>query len=139
MKKILFLCTGNSCRSQMAEGLANYYGRGKIQAFSAGLNPSIVNPFAIEVMAEIGIDISKHRSKNLEEFLGQQFDFIITLCESAKQNCPLFPGKATKIHWDIKDPADATGSKEEILTEFRKCRNIIKEKIIDFLKEVNPD
>ncbi|HOK80366.1 MAG TPA: arsenate reductase ArsC [bacterium] len=139
MKKILFLCSGNSCRSQMAEGMANHYGAGKIQAFSAGLNPTIVNPYAIEVMAEIGIDISGQRSKNLEEFLGQQFDLIITLCESAKQNCPLFPGKTIRIHWDIKDPADATGSEEEILTEFRKCRDIIKEKIIDFLRKINSD
>ncbi|HOJ31287.1 MAG TPA: arsenate reductase ArsC [bacterium] len=121
----------------MAEGMINHYGQGKIQAFSAGLNPSTVNPYAIKVMAEIGIDISKQQSKSIEQFMGQQFDFIITLCENAKQNCPVFPGKAARLHWDIKDPADATGSEEEILTEFRKCRDIIKEKITNLLKGIH--
>lgn len=123
----------------MAEGMANYYGRGKIEAFSAGLNPSSVNPYAISVMQEIGIDISKHRSKSIEEFKGMEFDFIITLCESAKQNCPFFPGKARRLHWDLKDPASATGKEEEILKEFRKCRDIIKNKILDLIREINQE
>ncbi|MCM8788436.1 MAG: arsenate reductase ArsC [Candidatus Omnitrophica bacterium] len=136
MKKILFLCTGNSCRSQMAEGMANHFGRNKIIAFSAGLNPSTVNPYAIKVMNEIGIDISKQESKRLERFIGKDFDYIITLCENAKQNCPFFPGNAKRIHWDIKDPADAAGIEEEILEEFRRCRDIIKKKILELLNEI---
>ncbi|MCX7704897.1 MAG: arsenate reductase ArsC [bacterium] len=136
MKKILFLCTGNSCRSQMAEGLVNHYGKGKIEAFSAGLNPSFVNPYAIEVMKEIGIDIAGQRSKGLEEFYGREFDYIITLCENAKQNCPFFPGRAKRLHWDIKDPAVATGSRQQILEEFRKCRDLIKDNIQKLLEEI---
>lgn len=136
MKKILFLCTGNSCRSQMAEGIANHFGKNKIQAFSAGLNPSTVNPYAIEVMKEIGIDISSQRSKEIEEFYGKDFDYIITLCESARQNCPFFPGKAERLHWDIKDPVSATGTHDEIIQEFRRCRDIIKQKVIEFISGI---
>ncbi|MCM8816567.1 MAG: arsenate reductase ArsC [Candidatus Omnitrophica bacterium] len=120
----------------MAEGMANHLGKEKIHAFSAGLNPSFVNPYAIEVMKEIGIDISKHRSKSIEEFAGMEFDYIITLCESARQNCPFFPGKAKRIHWDIKDPANAKGTHEEILDEFRKCRDIIRNYIQNLIMEL---
>lgn len=137
MKKILFLCSANSCRSQMAEGIANYYGKGKLIAFSAGANPAGVNPYAIKVMKEIGIDISHQRSKKTDEFAGKQFDYIITLCESAKQECPFFPGQSIRIHWDIKDPATATGTEEQIMTEFRNCRDVLLEKIKNLIKEIN--
>lgn len=136
MKKILFLCTGNSCRSQIAEGIANHFGKNKIEAYSAGLNPSSVNPYAIKVMEEIGIDITKQRSKGIEEFYGKNFDYIITLCERARQNCPFFPGKAERLHWDIKDPATATGTHDEIMQEFRRCRDIIKQKVIEFISGI---
>ncbi len=121
----------------MAEGIVNHYGKGKFEAFSAGLNPSTVNPYAIMVMKEIGIDISKQRSKGLEEFSGREFDYIITLCENARQNCPFFPGKSVRLHWDLKDPATAEGTKEEILTEFRKCRDTILKNVLNLLEKIN--
>ncbi|MGQ9627284.1 MAG: arsenate reductase ArsC [Anaerolineae bacterium] len=130
-RKILFLCTTNSCRSQMAEGiLRNFYGN-KFEAFSAGAKPSYVHPFAVKVMAEIGIDISNQRSKSVEEFTGQEFDYVITLCgDYAKEVCPVFIGKAKeRLHWNFVDPAEAEGSEEEVLTVFRKVRDEIKIKI----------
>lgn len=130
-RKILFLCTTNSCRSQMAEGiLRNFYGN-KFEAFSAGAKPSYVHPFAVKVMAEIGIDISNQRSKSVEEFTGQEFDYVITLCgDYAKEVCPVFIGRAKeRLHWNFVDPAEAEGSEEEVLTVFRKVRDEIKMKI----------
>jgi arsenate reductase len=118
----------------MAEGLANRLGTGKVTAVSGGTNPTGVNHFAVKAMTEIGIDISAARSKNVNEFLGQKFNYIITLCEDARQNCPFFPGKAVRLHWDLSDPAAATGTDEEILNIFRKTRNKIKGLILDLLK-----
>ena len=112
MKRILVLCTGNSCRSQMAEGFLRQMAHDRFEIFSAGVKATQVNPFAIKVMDEIGIDISSHRSKSVTEFLGQVFDYIITVCDNAKQTCPMFPGQYEKMHWDIEDPADAKGSEE---------------------------
>lgn len=104
-KRVLFLCTGNSCRSQMAEGFLRHMAGDKFEVFSAGVKPTQVNPLAIKVMAEAGVDISKHRSKSVIEFLGKNFDYVITVCDNTKQTCPVFPGEHEKIHWDLEDPA----------------------------------
>lgn len=132
-KKALILCTGNSCRSQMAEGYLRNMGGNLFDVVSAGLEPSMVNPRAIQVMAEDGIDISSHSSKNVDLFTGQEFDYIITVCDNAKERCPIFPGKGKRIHWSFRDPADATGSEEEILAVFRTVREQIKEKLTEFV------
>jgi len=133
-KRVLFLCTANSCRSQMAEGLINHFLGDKIAAFSAGTEATYVNPTAIEVMKEIGIDISRHQSKNLTAFDGQSFDFVITLCSSANETCPLYIGSTKKTHIDFDDPAKATGTQDEILHEFRRVRDEIKEKLTAFFQ-----
>lgn len=130
-KKVLFLCTENSCRSQMAEGILRHLKGSKFEVFSAGLRPSVVNPIAIKVMAEIGIDISGHRSKSVDEFQGLGFDFVITTCDGARETCPVFPGKARHLHWGFNDPAAVKGSEEEILSAFRKVRDEIKSKILE--------
>ncbi len=124
-KKVLFLCTENSCRSQMAEGILQDLRGNEFEVFSAGTRHSVVNPIAIKVMAEIGIDISGHRSKSVEEFQGTNFDFVITTCDAARETCPVFPGKARHLHWSFNDPAEARGSEEEILSAFRKVRDEI--------------
>lgn len=133
MKRILFLCTGNSCRSQMAEGFLRYMGGDRFEVFSAGVKPTIVNPLAIKVMAEAGINISSYRSKSVMEFIGQQFDYVITVCDNAKQSCPAFPGKYEKIHWVLEDPAEIVGSEEERLVVFRKIREQIQKNVSEFL------
>ena len=109
-KKVLFLCTENSCRSQMAEGILRHLKGDKFEVESAGTRPSIVNPIAIKVMAEIGIDISGHRSKSVEEFQGMCFDFVITTCDAARETYPVFPGEARHLHWSFNDPAAVRGS-----------------------------
>ena len=131
-KRVLFLCTSNSCRSQMAEGFLRHIAGDRFEVFSAGVKPTQVNPLAIKVMAEAGIDISEHRSKSAMEFLGQQFDYIITVCDNAKQTCPVFPGKHEKIHWDLEDPAEAQGNEEERLSFFRRIRDEIKSMVNNF-------
>jgi arsenate reductase len=133
-KRVLFLCTANSCRSQMAEGIINHFFRDKIAAFSAGTEASYVHPTAIEVMKEISIDISRHQSKNLTAFDGQSFDYVITLCGSANEACPLYIGATKKTHIGFDDPAKARGTKEEILKEFRRVRDEIKEKLTAFFQ-----
>ena len=133
-KNVLFLCTANSSRSQMAEGLVNHFWGDKIMASSAGTEASFVNPTATEVMREIGIDISKHRSKNLSEFDGQSFDYVITLCGSANETCPLYIGGTKKTHIGFDDPAKVQGTKEEILHEFRRVRDEIKKKLTAFFR-----
>lgn len=134
-KKILFICTGNSARSQMAEGLVNFFYNDKFEAFSGGIKPSKVNPYAIEVMREIGIDISNQRSKHFSEFYGIEIDIAMTVCDNAKKVCPVFPGAKNNIHNTFTDPAEASGSEEEILIIFRNVRDQIhswiKENIID--------
>ena len=129
-KKIIFICTHNSARSQMAEALLRFMYGHKYQVFSAGTNPSKVNPFAIKVMAEIGIDISKHRSKSIDEFLKDKFDFIVTVCDSAKENCPFFPNGKNYIHKGFVDPSSFEGNEQEKLQIFRKVRDEIKEWLI---------
>ena len=133
MKKVLFICTHNSARSQMAEGLVNHDLAGKVQAFSAGTEPSSVNPLVIAAMKEVGIDISRHRSKSIDEFSDEKFDFVITLCDHAAESCPVFFGGVQRIHMGFPDPAAVTGTEEEKLSFFRKLRDQIREKIIGFL------
>ncbi len=117
----------------MAERLLRHLAGDKFEVFSAGVEPTQVNPLAIKVMDEIGIDISKQRSKSVKEFLSQQFDYVVTVCDYARQTCPVFPGKYEKTHWNLEDPAKAQGTEEEILLIFRKVRNQIKENILKFL------
>ena len=131
-KKVLFLCTANSCRSQMAEGIANHFLGDRVEAFSAGTEASFVNPRAIAVLREIGIDISGHRSKNVDEFTGERFDLTITLCGDARDRCPLFSGGGERVHIGFADPAKATGSEEKIMEAFRKVRDEIKESMISY-------
>jgi arsenate reductase len=133
--KVLFLCTANACRSQMAEGLVNHYLAGKVQAFSAGVKPTRVNPRAIQVMAELGIDISRQRAKSTADLAGQQFDLVITLCDEARQQCPVFLGPAAKFHFSFLDPAPATGPEAEIMAVFRQVRDDLREKLLPFLEE----
>lgn len=132
-KKILFLCTGNSARSQMAEAILNHLGQPQWRAQSAGLFPSYVHPLAIKAMDEIGIDISKQVSKSMEQFLTDEFDYVITLCDYMAISCPVFPGQARRIHWSLEDPAGAVGSLEERMDVFRKVRDEIKKRIEDLL------
>ena len=131
-KKVLLLCTHNSCRSQMAEGIVNHYLGDRFQAFSAGTEATRVNPLAIQVLAELGIDISGHRSKTLDEFAGEKFDYVITLCGSAKEQCPLFFGGVERIHIGFDDPSQVTGTPEEILPQFRRVRDEIRSRLEEF-------
>ena len=133
MRKMLFLCTGNSARSQMAEGLMRSLGRGKWDVRSAGVIASYVHPLAIRAMEEIGIDISHQTSKSLDRFLNEEFDYIITLCDHAAMSCPVFPGQGQRLHWPFEDPVGAKGTVEERLAVFRRVRDQIKEKIEEFL------
>ena len=132
-KKILILCTGNSCRSQMAEGFLKSFDS-QLEIYSAGTNPSgQVHPKAIEVMSELGIDLSKNFPKSVDQFLHESFDFVITVCNNAKETCPVFLGKVGKqLHIGFEDPADASGTEEEILSEFRRIRDEIKNEFYNF-------
>jgi arsenate reductase len=133
-KRILFLCTGNSARSQIAEGFLRHMAGDKFQVYSAGVKPTQINPLAIKVMAEVGVDISEHRSKSAMEFIGQEFDYVVTVCDNAKQTCPVFPGHYEKLHWSLDDPAEAEGSEEDKLRVFRKIRDKIKDNVLTFIK-----
>jgi arsenate reductase len=133
-KKVLFLCTGNSVRSQMAEGLLNALGAGQWKAQSGGVIASFVHPLAIQVMGEIGIDISKKTSKSMDQFIKERFDYIITLCDDAAKFCPNFSGQGKRLHWLFEDPAVVMGTDEERLVAFRRIRDEIKKKIERFLK-----
>lgn len=134
-KRILFLCTQNACRSQMAEGLANNLMKGLIEARSAGIRPHRVHPLAIEVLSEMGLDLSGARSKHLDEFSGQEFDLAVTLCSGAKEQCPTVPGAKRLVHFPLKDPAEAAGSLDQRLDAFRKVRDAIISELIPFLKK----
>jgi arsenate reductase len=136
MLKIMFLCTGNSCRSQMAEGFARELGKGVVEPYSAGLSPQGVNEKAVRVMKEIGIDISNQQSKSIDQELLKKMDIIITLCDNAAQSCPWTPSETKLIHWPLDDPAKATGSEEEVLNEFRRVRDEIKERIKNLTSEL---
>ncbi len=134
--KVLFLCTGNSCRSQMAEAWLRELGGDQFTVYSAGLEPHGVNPNTITVMEELGIDMSGHRSKQLDEYIGKiDFDYLITVCSNAEERCPYFPGMGTRMHWPFQDPAAFEGSEEEKLDFFREVRDQIKEKIQSWLDE----
>ncbi len=123
--KVLFLCTGNSARSQMAEGYLRYVAGDKFEAISAGIEPKTLNPLAVEVMQEIGIDISRQRSKDVVSLLGQHVPYVVTVCDNAKERCPIFPGTWKFLHWSFEDPAEATGTHEEKLEVFRRVRDQI--------------
>lgn len=125
-KKVLVLCTGNSCRSQIAEGYLRHFAGSDWQIYSAGIETHGVNPSAISIMKEDGIDISNHTSNNIDEYVDLKFDYIITVCDNANENCPFFPGKAERFHYNFPDPAKATGTEDEIMNEFRKVRDMIK-------------
>ncbi len=135
MLKVLFLCTENACRSQMAEGLVNHDLAGQVQAFSAGVRPSRVNPRAIQVMAELDIDISQHRSKSIDELAGEHFDLVVTVCDQAQQQCPIFPGDTEVIHVGFPDPAKATGTEAEVLAVFRRMRDSLRVRLTQLLRE----
>lgn len=132
-QKVLIICTGNSARSQMAEGLLRHEGGERFEVFSAGTKPSCVRPEAIAAMAEIGVDISGHRSKSVDEFIGQSLDFAITVCGGAKETCPVFPGNVRRLHWPFDDPASAQGSEEARMAVFRRVRDEIHQRIVLFL------
>ncbi len=134
-KRVLVLCTGNSARSQMGEGLFRAEGGEGYEVFSAGTRPSIVRPEAIEAMKEIGIDISNHRSKSVDEFAGQNFDYIVTVCDNARDNCPVFPAGTERIHWSFEDPAAVEGTESERLAAFRRIRNQIQERVKAFFAD----
>lgn len=131
-QRVLILCTGNSARSQMAEGFLRHRAGDRYNVFSAGTRPSRVRPEAISVMRESGIDIAGHRSKSVDEFVGQPFDYVITVCDNAKESCPVFPGKAKRIHWSFEDPAAVEGSEDERLHAFRHIRDQIRARIEAF-------
>jgi arsenate reductase (thioredoxin) len=132
-RRVLILCTGNSARSQMAEGLLRHDAADRFEVFSAGVNPTNVRPEAIAVMQELGIDLSAHRSKHVNEFAGQSFDYVLTVCDHAREVCPIFPGTAQTIHHSFVDPADFKGSEEERIALFRKVRDEIREYLGTFL------
>ena len=136
--RILVLCTHNSARSQMAEAIIRSYGNGRFVVDSAGTEATRVNPFAVEAMREIGIDISGARSKHLSEFLEQEFDYVITVCDSAAESCPVFPGRAERIHWSFPDPSAAEGTDDETLAHFRNVRDAIAEQVHKWVNEARP-
>jgi arsenate reductase len=136
---VLFLCTGNSARSQMAEAFLRQLGGDAFQAFSAGLEPKGLNPFTVRVMDEVGIDISSYRSKGIDEYLGKEhFQYMVTVCHDAEQNCPrVWPGVNTRLHWSFEDPAVFEGTEEEKLEKFRQVRDLIRTRVEEWVKEVS--
>ncbi len=138
---VLFLCVANSCRSQMAEGLARHFLSDTVEPFSAGTFATYVNPNAIKVMTELGIDISHQRSKDVSEFSGQSFDVVITVCDEGADSCPVWLGHGKKIHKGFTDPAHAVGTEDEILTAFRTTRDTMRDQLLPFIKDltITPD
>ena len=135
MENILVLCTGNSCRSQIAHGFLASMTAGKAHIYSAGVETHGVNPKAITTMKEIGIDISSHTSNNITEYFDVNFDYVITVCDNAKEHCPYFPTKAVKLHYNFPDPAKAVGTEEQINEQFRSVRSMIKTYCEKFVEE----
>jgi len=131
-KRVLFLCNHNACRSQMAEGYLRHFAGDRAEAYSAGIESTSVDPRAVAVMGELGIDISRQKSKSTDEFIGHTFDFIITVCDEAEARCPFFPGDAVRIHWSIREPARVEGEDEQQMREYRKVRDEIVERIDEF-------
>jgi len=136
MKQILVLCTGNSCRSQIAEGYLKHFAGDKAIVYSAGVETHGVNPRAIAIMKEDGIDISAHTSNNINEYSDIAFDYVTTVCDNAKERCPFFPSQAQKFHYNFPDPAKATGTEDEIMTRFREVREEIKAYCREFAENI---
>ncbi|HSB79472.1 MAG TPA: arsenate reductase ArsC [Candidatus Methylomirabilis sp.] len=132
--KVMFVCTGNSARSQMAEGFARHLGRGRIEAQSAGMEPSRLNPYAVAVMQEKGIDISGHASKAFDEDLARRMDLVVTVCGNADQRCPVLPPEVKRLHWPLEDPAAAKGTEAQILTKFREIRDEVESRIQELFR-----
>ncbi|HLA12834.1 MAG TPA: arsenate reductase ArsC [Pyrinomonadaceae bacterium] len=135
-KSVLILCTGNSARSQMAEGILRHSAGEQFDVASAGVAPTEVRPEAIAVMLEIGIDLSKHRSKSVDEFISQEFDYVITVCDNANEQCPVFPGVANRVHWSFEDPVAATGDEKARLDVFRRVRDELANQLSLFVAKV---
>jgi arsenate reductase len=133
-KRVLILCTGNSARSQMAEGLLRELGGGRFEVQSAGTRPGSVRPEAVEVMREVGVDISAHHSKSVDEFEGQEFDTVITVCDNARENCPVFPARTERVHWGFDDPAAVEGDEAARLAVFRRVRDEIDARLREWIK-----
>lgn len=133
--RVLFLCTGNSCRSQMAEGWMRSLGGDQYEVFSAGTHPTTVNPMAVKVMKEAGIDISSQTSDSIETYINQSFDLVVTVCDRARETCPVFANSRKQLHWGFDDPAEATGPEEEQLDLFRRVRDEIRAQIAGYLSE----
>ncbi|QNL49813.1 arsenate reductase ArsC [Olivibacter sp. SDN3] len=133
MKKILVLCTGNSCRSQIAEAYLKHFAEGKAEIYSAGVETHGVNPRAIAIMKEVSIDISSHTSNNIDEYAGINFDYVITVCDNARERCPYFPSRAIKLHHNFSDPAKAVGTEAKIMEQFRNVRERIKQYSQEFI------
>jgi arsenate reductase len=132
--KVMFVCTGNSARSQMAEGFARYLGGGRVEAHSAGVAPSRLNPFAVVAMREKEIDISAHESKAFDWDLARQMDVVVTVCGHANETCPLLPPEVKRLHWPLEDPAAAAGSEDEILATFRRIRDQVESRVEELLR-----
>ena len=133
--QLMFVCTGNSARSQMAEGFARYFGRGRIEAYSAGVEPTRLNPFAVAVMQEKGIDISPQRSKAFDEDLARRMDVVVTVCGNADERCPILPPEVKRFHWPLEDPAAAEGTDAEVLAKFREIREQIEARVLELLRD----
>ncbi len=133
--RVLFLCTGNSCRSQMAEGWLRHLAGNRFEAVSAGTHPVGLNPYAVTVMGEAGVDISHHVSERVDPYLNQHFHYVITVCDRAREACPIFPGASKMLHWNFDDPAQATGNYEQRLIVFRNSRDEIAARVRRFLAE----
>ena len=138
-RRVLFVCTHNSARSQMAEGMLRAWGADLFEAHSAGTEVSSVRPEAIAVMAEIDIDLSGHRSKSVDEYVGQTFNWVVTVCDQARQNCPIFPGVEETAHWSVEDPSDAAGSEAERLAVFRRVRDDLRNRMHVFILAASRD
>ncbi|MFI5338270.1 MAG: arsenate reductase ArsC [Candidatus Methylomirabilales bacterium] len=135
--RVMFVCTGNSARSQMAEGFVRYIGRGRIEACSAGMEPSQLNPFAVTVMQEKGVDISGQRSKGFDEALARRMDVVVTVCGNADERCPILPPEVTRLHWPLEDPAAAQGTEAEILSNFREIRDQIEARVQELVRTLD--
>jgi len=136
--RVMFVCTGNSARSQMPEGFTRHFGRGRIEAYSAGTEPSWLNPFAVAVMQEKGVDISGQRSKRFDQALARSMDLVVTVCGNADERCPVLPPEVKRLHWPLEDPAAATGSNDQILATFREVRDEIEVRVTDLARRLVP-
>ncbi len=134
--KVMFVCTGNSARSQMAEGFARHVGQGRVEAYSAGMEPSRLNPFAVAAMQEKGIDISHQQSKAFDESLARRMDVVVTVCGNAEERCPILPTEVKKLHWPLEDPAAVKGTEAEILAKFREIRDQIEARVLELVRSL---